>query len=194
MKNHTIFRRSNNWILHKIGISHILEILRLLLKFQILSLREAVGFNYHSKMTISSFKIRHLRQLSQQKKSQFQLFTYKFDQARFRHSNNWNQHEVANSQCFWNTATFTKISIFDPKETEGFNYHSKMTIWSFKIRHLRQLNQQNKSKFHFFTTKYGHTRLTLFHMGGGQNCPPTWFLLNSRRTGIFETPFFCNFS
>ena len=38
------------------------------------------------------------------------------------------------------------------RKAEGFNYHSKMTFWSFKIRHLRHLNLQKSKNSTYWQT------------------------------------------
>ena len=60
------------------------------------------------------------------------------------------------------TEISTSLIFHDPKSSQfqfeilrkagGFNYHSEMSIWSFKIRHLRQLNQQKSKRFTYSQT------------------------------------------
>ena len=63
-----------------------------------------------------------------------------------------------------------KFPFFDPEETREFNDHSKLAIWSLKIRHLRGLNQQSIN-FKFSET---NTRLRIWN-----NC-------NKHMVGISE--------
>ena len=50
--DHTRLRSWNNYNQHMVGISELFEILRILLKIPIFSLKKAEELNYHSKMTI----------------------------------------------------------------------------------------------------------------------------------------------